>query len=159
MVHAQIKNGMVVNIIRTDNETPLPLFAEGYDACLRVDNITPIPHIGWTYDGTDFTNQVTIPTITSFVGVPTGTETTFTPFALSYKSSGYTVSIDGDTLSIGCQDYDYADMRYVLYTLLTQGSQSIGPFAVVPGGLTQEGKFTVTQEDATLIYNALCTLT
>lgn len=54
MIYAQIKNGLILNTIVCDEDTPLDLFAEGFDHFLRVDNLTPVPGIGWSYDGTSY---------------------------------------------------------------------------------------------------------
>lgn len=158
MIYAQITNNLIVNIIQVDDITVVPLFTVGYDACIQIDNITPQPAIGWSYDGTNFTNQVALPTITSYNGVPSGSATTFDPFILSPDSGSYTVSVNGSIISINCQNYDYAGLRYVLYMLLTQNIGSIGPFSETSGGFMQNNQFIITQADANLIYTALCTL-
>lgn len=54
MIHAQIKNGIIVNIIVTKNTTILADFIEGFDDLIRIDNISPIPGVGYTYDGEVF---------------------------------------------------------------------------------------------------------
>jgi len=158
MIYAQILNSLIVNVIQIDDVTAVPLFTVGYDDCIQIDTITPQPTIGWSYDGTNFTNQVTLPTITSFEGAPSGLATTFDAFILSAASGGYTVSVNGSVLSIGCQNYDYATVRYLLYMLLTQGAGSMGPFTETSAGFIQNNQFIVTAADVNLIYNALCTL-
>lgn len=55
MIHAQIKNNVVINTIVTDENTPLELFSKGFDYLIRVDQMDPRPGIGWAYDGAIFT--------------------------------------------------------------------------------------------------------
>lgn len=55
MIFAQIKDGIVSNIIVLDDETLIPLFKEGFDDIVRVDQLQPYPSPGWTYDGNTFT--------------------------------------------------------------------------------------------------------
>lgn len=158
MIYAQISNGLVANIIQVDDVSVVPLFTDGYDACIRIDNITPQPCIGWSYDGNIFTNQITMPIIGSLANVPTGSATTFDPFVLSDASGGYMVSVNGQTISVGCQNYDYVSLRYVLYVLLVEKVGSIGPFTETSSGFSQNNKFLITPEDFDLIYAALCSL-
>lgn len=54
MICAQVKNGIVMNIIVLDDASLAPLFTEGFDSLIRVDQLQPYPSIGWTYDGTNF---------------------------------------------------------------------------------------------------------
>lgn len=54
MIYAQIKDGVISNTIVADEETPLSLFAEGFDSLVRVDELSPRPGPGWTYDGAHF---------------------------------------------------------------------------------------------------------
>lgn len=54
MVYAQIKNGNVVNTIVADENTPLDLFARGFDYFIRIDEMDLVPSIGWTYNGENF---------------------------------------------------------------------------------------------------------
>jgi hypothetical protein len=158
MIYAQIKNNLITNTIQIDDITLLPLFTVTCDACIQIDNITPQPGIGWSYDGSNFTNQITLPTMDSSYDIPSGTETTFAPFTLCSDSGGYMVSVNGSVLSIGCQNYDYVSLRYVLYMLLVQQVGTIGLFIQTSIGLMQNNQFVVTQADATIIYAALCTL-
>lgn len=51
MVYAQVRNNVVVNTIVLDDLTLLPLFSEGFDACIRIDGVSPMPSINWTYIG------------------------------------------------------------------------------------------------------------
>lgn len=62
MIYAQIKNGVVINAIVVDDDTPLELFSEGFDYFLRIDDINPTPGIGYLYDGNEFsTPPVKVP--------------------------------------------------------------------------------------------------
>jgi hypothetical protein len=158
MIFAQITDNLIVNTIQIDDIAVVPMFTEGYDACVQIDNIAPQPAIGWSYDGTDFTNQATLPPIVSLDGVPSGSATTFDPFMLSAASNRYWVSINGTDVSVGCQIYDYVGLRYVLYMLLTQNAGSIGVFTVTPDGISQNNQFVVTLADAGAIYAVVCTL-
>lgn len=54
MVYAQINNGIIVNAIVVDENTPLELFSQGYDNFIRVDELSPVPGKGWSYDGSSF---------------------------------------------------------------------------------------------------------
>lgn len=54
MIYAQIKNGIVRNLIVLDDDSLAHLFAEGYDLCIRVDQLDPQPCIFWSYDGENF---------------------------------------------------------------------------------------------------------
>lgn len=54
MIYAQIKDGVVSNIIVLNDEQYIPLFSQGFDELLRVDQLLPYPSPGWTYDGQDF---------------------------------------------------------------------------------------------------------
>lgn len=52
MRHAQIKDGVVKNIIVIADPTMKQLFGveTGFNALVRVEGIMPQPQIGWTYD-------------------------------------------------------------------------------------------------------------
>lgn len=54
MIHAQIKNNVIENTIVTDENTPLHLFAQGFDHLVRIDELEKMPGIGWHYDGANF---------------------------------------------------------------------------------------------------------
>ena len=55
LIWAQILNGVVVNIIVLNDTTLIPIFTQGFDYLIEIDQLTPQPGIGWTYDGTNFT--------------------------------------------------------------------------------------------------------
>jgi uncharacterized membrane protein len=50
MRYAQIKAGVVINIIVLKDASLISLFSKNFDSLVRVDNISPEPQIGWTYD-------------------------------------------------------------------------------------------------------------
>lgn len=52
--YAQIKSGIVQNIILIDDGTDVTGFLEGYDALVKIDGLDPSIAIGWTYDGEVF---------------------------------------------------------------------------------------------------------
>lgn len=54
MIYAQIKTGIVFNIIVLDDESLAEHFKNGFDHLIRIDELTPSPQIGWSYDGIDF---------------------------------------------------------------------------------------------------------
>lgn len=54
MIHAQILNGIVKNIIVTDENTPMDLFEAECDVIVRIDELESMPNIGWTFDGEEF---------------------------------------------------------------------------------------------------------
>lgn len=54
MIYAQIKDGVIVNNIVVDENTPMELFSAEFDYFLRIDNLASNPGIGWTYDGENF---------------------------------------------------------------------------------------------------------
>jgi hypothetical protein len=55
MVYAQIKDGIIKNMIVLEDESIKHLFSEGFDHFVRVDELNPVPCIGWAYDGVFFT--------------------------------------------------------------------------------------------------------
>lgn len=61
MIYAQIKNGLINNVIEANENTPLDLFSEGYDHLIRIDNLSPVPGINWSYDGNIFTAPIIPP--------------------------------------------------------------------------------------------------
>lgn len=54
MIYAQIKDGVIKNTIKVDENTDLSLFLEGFDHLIRIDNLDTIPGIRWSYDGASF---------------------------------------------------------------------------------------------------------
>lgn len=55
MVYAQIKDGIVQNVIALNDEDLLSTFAVGFDYCIIIDQEQkPTPAIGWSYDGEAF---------------------------------------------------------------------------------------------------------
>lgn len=54
MKYAQIKDGLVKNIIIVDDEVPLDTFKEGFDEIVKLDKPNLDPDIGFKYDGKDF---------------------------------------------------------------------------------------------------------
>lgn len=159
MIYAQIKNEEVYNKILIDDESKIPLFAQGFDGCIRVDNLKIIPDIGWYYRNGTFTNVV------NFIveggipkEVPSGTATNFEPFELSENSHEFIVSVDGENLRVGCAVYDYRWIRYALWEMSTKDIQVMGPLTKTNNVFTYRKRFKITQADVDLIYSALCTL-
>ena len=56
MEYAQIKDGVVQNIIILEDDSLIPHFSQGYDYFIRVDNLDPIPWNGDLYDGVNFSH-------------------------------------------------------------------------------------------------------
>lgn len=54
MQYAQIKDGIVKNVILLDDAGLASHFAIGFDSCIRIDDVSPVPGIGWTYAGSVF---------------------------------------------------------------------------------------------------------
>jgi len=54
MNYAQIKNGIVENIIVLEDDSLIQTFSDGFDSFVVVDGMDPMPQIGWGYDGTNF---------------------------------------------------------------------------------------------------------
>jgi hypothetical protein len=54
MHFAQIKNGIIQNIIVLDDMSLESVFSQGFDYFIRIDNIDPVPHLGDLYDGVNF---------------------------------------------------------------------------------------------------------
>lgn len=50
MTFAQIKNGVVKNVITLDDITLQDLFAQGFDYFIRIDTLDPHPGVRWLYD-------------------------------------------------------------------------------------------------------------
>jgi hypothetical protein len=55
MVYALIKNGVVENTIVADANF-ISLINSQWDNCIRIDELEIVPGIGWTHDGSVFTN-------------------------------------------------------------------------------------------------------
>lgn len=58
MVFAQIKNGIIQNTIVLEDLSLESMFSQDFDYFIQIDNISPTPGIGWTYDGTKFTEPL-----------------------------------------------------------------------------------------------------
>lgn len=58
MLYAQIKNGIVENVIILDDVALIPKFSEGFDYFIRVDEMDPQPGVLWLYDGEKFSPPV-----------------------------------------------------------------------------------------------------
>lgn len=54
MIYAQVKNGIVANVIVLDETTDSSPFKKGFDSIVRVDTLPDRPAIGWAYDGAVF---------------------------------------------------------------------------------------------------------
>lgn len=50
MKYAQIKNGMVQNVIVIDDSSLVSLFGKNFDDIIKVDEVYPNPGPGWSYD-------------------------------------------------------------------------------------------------------------
>lgn len=50
MIFAQIKDGLIVNVIVLDDQSLLPLFSQDFDNIIPIDNKPGSPAIGWSYD-------------------------------------------------------------------------------------------------------------
>lgn len=50
MKYAQIKNGIIINIIVLNNLDFYDVFLSGFDYLIRVDTRSTVPGIGWSYD-------------------------------------------------------------------------------------------------------------
>jgi hypothetical protein len=63
MIYAQINQNVIANVIDIEDVTLLPLFAKGFDLCLRIDGLDIIPSIGWTYNPVTcaFSQPLTLP--------------------------------------------------------------------------------------------------
>lgn len=57
MIFAQVKDGIVKNIVVLDDMGLAPLFSEGFDYFIRVDQIPNYPGPGDSYDGVNFARQ------------------------------------------------------------------------------------------------------
>lgn len=56
MTYAQIKGGVVKNIVAVTDQSPMDKLAEGFDFFIRVCNLPPPkPGVDWKYDGQNFT--------------------------------------------------------------------------------------------------------
>lgn len=58
MIYAQIKDGIVRNIILLNDAGLASHFAIGFDSCDRIDDIDPVPGIGYTVSGGVYTPPV-----------------------------------------------------------------------------------------------------
>lgn len=60
MVYAQIKDGIVKNVIVLHDVNLISLFTIGYDQLVLIDAVSPKPGPSWTYDGNNFSAPVQI---------------------------------------------------------------------------------------------------
>lgn len=64
MIFAQIKSGVIVNVINLDDPSIVDLFSFDpatnipYDHVLQIDQLYPRPGIGWLFDELIFTSAV-----------------------------------------------------------------------------------------------------
>jgi hypothetical protein len=58
MYYAQIKSGVVENVIKLDDVNLLPTFSSGYDSVIDITSLNPMPSVGWLYDGNNFSEVV-----------------------------------------------------------------------------------------------------
>lgn len=125
-----------------------------------ITNLSPQPFEWCSYNGTNFSNVIAAPYISSIpVDIPVGSQTTFTPFTLSSASNNFPVSIDGSNVSIGCQTFDYVWLRYAAYTLINKQTSNLGFFSLnSDGSITHNNTFNIAAIDVNLIYTNLCTL-
>lgn len=54
MILAQIKNGIIINVVVVDDETKVPWLTHGFDQVVIISQEPDGPGIGWTYDGENF---------------------------------------------------------------------------------------------------------
>jgi hypothetical protein len=50
MIYAQIKKGIVANVLVLEDTSLAPMFAEGFDDLVEIKDDRKQPSIGWTYD-------------------------------------------------------------------------------------------------------------
>jgi hypothetical protein len=50
MIYAQIKYGLVLNVVVIDDSSLLSTFLIGYDFLIEIDQLTPMPQVGWIYN-------------------------------------------------------------------------------------------------------------
>lgn len=60
MKYAQIKNGVVTNIIILEDQSLLPYFSENFDQVINISSFVPEPEIGWTYNNGNFAQASTV---------------------------------------------------------------------------------------------------
>ena len=62
MIYAQIKDGLVRNVIVLDDPSIVDLFyvspldGSRFDVVERIDHLTPVPQIGWEYQQGHYVN-------------------------------------------------------------------------------------------------------
>lgn len=54
MIYAQIKNGIIQNIIDLEDASLIPLFSQGFDFFVDITKLQPYPSPGHSYDGNSF---------------------------------------------------------------------------------------------------------
>jgi hypothetical protein len=159
MRYAQIKDCIIQNVIELDDDTQVSLFEDGFDYCIRVDQLDPQPSIGWFYDGDQFTDVIQQDVLGGIPSdVPHGDQTSFDPFHFSDSSGCYDVSLDDQTLNIGCHQYDYTWTRYALWMILENGQSQMGPLIKTQTGVSYGSFFNVVMSDIMNLYSALCTV-
>lgn len=54
MLYAQIKNGIIINIIKLDDSSVIDNFSTNFDYFIRIDQLYPRPSMGWSYSNSTF---------------------------------------------------------------------------------------------------------
>lgn len=159
MTYAIISNSFVVNIIVVDNHNQLSQYPQPYDSAIEIDALPIIPGVGWIYDGSNFYSIICFPVTGGYPNnIPSGSDSTFDSFNLSDGSGGFSVSIDGSIIYVGCQSYDYAWLRYALWMLLIQGLSQVNCLSLTDTGVCCNNQFNILSDDINSIYSALINL-
>lgn len=68
MLYAQIKDGIICNIVVLEDESILSQLSYGYDAVIEVSSDPGSPGIGWSWDGQIFSAPATVAPIETDAG-------------------------------------------------------------------------------------------
>lgn len=129
-----------------------------------VTDMDPQPGLGYSYSNSLFSpgdNVITGTVDSTQVYLQTGSASTFAPFTITGNSArtySYDVSIDGDILTIGCQEFGGLWARYCLYQILTLAQTQFQTMFVTPDNDIQWGSFIITNADCVSLLNALSTI-
>lgn len=155
---ALVRNNMVRTIAVGDAE--FVAYAESrYDYVIDVTNHTPRPVQGDSYypeTGQFISNTQTETPLTCAEldpAIPEGTAESFAPFPLSQ----YSVSFADHVVTVGCRRYGAKGLLQALYEVLVENETTVEAFHTMSTG-PAHGKYGITWDDATLLYNALTSL-
>lgn len=151
---ALIKSRIVKGIIIADDDFIL-LIQDDYDLIIDVTNIER-PAVGDSYysETNEFikndVSATNIPFDEDAEHLKGGTEDGFEPFNLSK----YSVSYSDGIIKIGCKSYSAPGFLDSLHKVLINDHSTTSCFTI-EDGVPSHGKFSITWDDAKLLYDAL----